>query len=181
MLRAACDTGDMPTDVTITDIQRLAASKAAYRELEPRVLAGEPWPLAVDFGTGPEASWGAREVLAHVAEMLPYWLGELERVLDGDGTTPVPFGRMPDDPIRLAMIERERTLPLRVLFARVDAGIDAWITRLASLSDDERARIGLHPRRGAMSVAGMPEVFVTGHLEDHASQLESILEAAGRS
>jgi len=35
------------------------------------VTAGEPWPLAEDYGTGPEASWGPREVLAHVEEMLP--------------------------------------------------------------------------------------------------------------
>ena len=169
----------MSTDATVSDLRRLAASKAAYRELEPRVAAGEPWALAEDFGTGPEASWGPREVAAHVTEMLPYWLGELERVLDGDGSTGVPFGRIPDDPVRLALIDRERTLPVRVLFARVDAGIDGWIARLASLSDEQRALVGIHPKRGEMTVADMPEVFVTGHLEDHIAQLETLLAARG--
>ena len=164
-------------DPIVSHVQRLAASKAAYRELEPRVSAREPWALADDFGTGPEASWGPREVVAHVAEMLPYWLGETERVLDGDGKTPVPFGRIPDDPVRLALIERERTLPLRVLFARIDADIDGWISRLSSLSGAQLALVGTHPKRGDMIVADMPEVFVTGHLEDHVRQLETILAA----
>lgn len=169
----------MTTDVAQTEIRRLAAAKVAYRDLWPRVAAREPWALADDYGTGPEASWGPREVLAHVAEMLPYWLGEAERVVDGDGRTPVPFGRMPDDPIRLGRIDRERTLPLRVLFDRIDEGIDGWIARLASLTEAERARVGIHPRRGEMTVADMPEVFVTGHVEDHVAQLESILADAG--
>ena len=37
------------------------------------------------------------ELLAHVAEMLPYWLGEVERILAGP-PEPVPFGRVGSDP-----------------------------------------------------------------------------------
>ena len=84
----------MTTPDITTELDRLATVRQAYADLAPRVSAGDPWPLATAFGTEPEASWGPREVLAHVVEMLPYWLGELERVVDGDGTTPVPFGRM---------------------------------------------------------------------------------------
>src|SRR4029079_8422601 len=62
-----------------TELDRLADARAAYARLRPRVIAGDPWPLAEDFGTGPEASWGPREVLAHVEEMLPYWLREPPR------------------------------------------------------------------------------------------------------
>ena len=62
--------------------ERLARARTTFAALRPRVVAGEPWPLADDFGAGPEASWGAREVLSHTAEMLPYWLGEMERVVD---------------------------------------------------------------------------------------------------
>ena len=36
--------------------------------------------------------WVAREVLAHTVEMLPYWLGEIERIIAGP-IEPVPFGR----------------------------------------------------------------------------------------
>ena len=160
------------------ELDRLADVRAAYAALAPRVIAGEPWPLAAAFGTEPEAAWGPREVLAHVEEMLPFWLGELERIADGPLPGPTPFGRIADAPIRLGLIERDRTLPLRVLFGRIEAGMRAWSDRLASLTAAERARIGLHPRLGEVSVDRMLERFVLGHAEDHVAQLEEIL---GRS
>ena len=168
----------MTTNDLSTDLDRIADLRATYDALAPRVIAGEPWPLAEDFGTGPEASWGPREVLAHLVEMLPFWLGELERVVDGDGTTPVPFGRIADDPSRLAMIERERTLPLLLLFERLDAGLAAWADRLPALTAADLAKVGLHPRNGEMAVAAMPDRFAIGHAEDHARQLEETLADA---
>ena len=159
-----------------TELDRLADARAAYARLRPRVIAGDPWPLAEDFGTGPEASWGPREVLAHVEEMLPYWLGELERIVDG-GPGPVPFGRVSEDPVRIGILARDRTLPLRVLFDRIDAGLAAWSARLEALSAEERARVGLHPRLGEMRVDRLPEQFVVGHAEGHIQQLEETLAA----
>lgn len=158
-----------------TELERIPAARRAYAELAPRVLAGEPWPLAEDYGTGPEASWGPREVLAHVQEMLPFWLGEMERVADGDGSEAIPFGRVADDALRLGIIERDRSLPLRVLFARIDAGLRDWAERLATLTASERERIGAHPRLGEMPAPAILERFVLGHAEDHLAQLDEIL------
>jgi DinB family protein len=160
-----------------TEIERLAAARRAYAALTPRVIAGGPWALAKDYGTGPEASWGPGEVLAHVAEMLPFWLGEMERVIDGAGTDPVPFGRTADDPLRVGVIGRDRSLPLRVLFSRVDGGLAAWGERLPTLTDSDRSRVGLHPRLGEMPAPAILEQFVVGHAEDHVSQLTDILAA----
>ncbi|MDF2734263.1 MAG: hypothetical protein K0S97_886 [Chloroflexota bacterium] len=168
-------TADLPSD-----LDRLADTRAAYAALASRVAAGEPWPLAEHFGTEPEASWGPREVLAHVAEMLPFWLGELERVVDGEGGAPVPFGRIADDASRIGLIARDRSLPLRVLFARIDAGLHGWMERLPTLTETDAARIGQHPRLGEMPVGAIAERFVIGHGEEHIVQLEGILAAAGR-
>lgn len=162
------------------DLDRLADTRAAYAALSDRVAAGEPWPLSTAFGTEPEASWGPREVLAHVAEMLPFWLGELERVVDGHGGEAVSFGRVAEDVSRIGLIARDRSLPLRVLFARIDAGLSAWLDRLPTLTDADRAKVGQHPRLGEMSVAGIADRFVIGHAEEHVDQLGSILAAAGR-
>lgn len=157
------------------DLDRIAAARRAYADLAPRVIDGEPWPLADDFGTGPEASWGPREVLAHVQEMLPFWFGEMERVAEGDGAAPVPFGRIADDTLRLGIIERDRTLPLRVLFGRIDTGLIVWADRIPTLTALEQARIGVHPRLGEMAAGSMLERFVIGHAEDHIAQLTDIL------
>ena len=161
------------------ELDRLGSVHAAFDGLQGRVARREPWPLASTFGTEPEASWGPREVLAHVAEMLPFWLGELERVVEGTpGGGPTAFGRLADDPIRIGSLERDRTLPLRVLFERIDAGLHTWMGRLDSLTDDERARPGLHPRLGEMPAGGILERFVLGHAEEHVAQLEAILTEA---
>lgn len=161
-----------------TDLERIAAARRAYADLAPRVMAGEPWPLATAFGTEPEASWGPREVLAHVEEMLPFWLGELERVVDAaTAPGPVPFGRVADDTARVAIIERDRSLPLGVLFGRIDVGLRDWADRLATLTEAEKARIGIHPRLGELPAPGILERFVLGHAEDHIAQLESVLAA----
>jgi DinB family protein len=158
-----------------TDIERIGAARHAYAELGPRLLDGPPWPLADDYGTGPEASWGPGEVLAHVEEMLPFWLGEMERVIDGPGPGPTPFGRTADDPIRIGVIGRDRSLPLRVLVDRVDGGFQMWEDRLGTLTDEERTRMGRHPRLGEMAAGDILERFVIGHAEDHIAQLTEIL------
>jgi hypothetical protein len=155
---------------------RLDTVHRAFEDLQGRVVAGEPWPLAETFGTEPEAAWGPREVLAHVAEMLPFWLGELERVVEGlPGGGATPFGRMSDDPIRIGSLARDRTLPLRVLFERIDTGLHAWMDRLGSLTDAERGRLGRHPSLGEMPASGILERFVLGHAEEHVAQLEGNL------
>jgi hypothetical protein len=160
-----------------SETERIAAARRGYAELEPRVIAGGPWPLAEDYGTGPEASWGPGEILAHVAEMLPFWLGEMERVIDAGGSAPVPFGRLADDPIRIGILGRDRSLPLRLLFARVDAGYEDWADRLSTLTDAERSRVGVHPRLGEMTAFAILERFVLGHGEEHVTQLTEQLAA----
>ena len=61
---------------------RLDAAAAALKDFTPAIAAGEPWPLTDVYGPGPESAWGPRELLAHVGEMLPFWLGEIELIVD---------------------------------------------------------------------------------------------------
>jgi hypothetical protein len=163
-----------------SEVIRLANARMTLGDMRPRVVAGEPWALAESYGTAPEAAWGPREVLAHVDEMLPYWLGELERIIDGPPPGPTPFGRTADDPVRIGLIGRERTLPLRVLFDRIDVGLRDWEERMASLTAAERTVVGLHPRLGEVEVERFLERFILGHLEEHVVQLEEILAARSR-
>jgi DinB superfamily len=155
---------------------RLRAAGAAIASLAPAVDAGRPWPLSDDFGTAPESHWGPPETLAHVAELLSFWSGEIERILDAssDGG-PVPFGRVADNPLRLGLIERDRSLPPRELFDRIEAGVARLAGRLARLSPEEGGRRGVHPTLGETTVTGIAERFIVGHLEEHAEQLQATL------
>lgn len=156
--------------------RRLAA--AALRLADFRsVLGTGSWALAERFDHAPEAAWGPREVLAHLGEILPYWLGEAERIVDMTAG-PEPFGRIATNDVRLAIIERDRTLPVRELVARVDDGVERWRGRWAELDVADRARRGLHPTLGELTVADVATRFVAGHLEDHLDQLATILADA---
>jgi hypothetical protein len=149
--------------------RRLAAAGTRVDSLAT-ALQGRAWPLAERFDHAPEASWGPRETLAHLEEMLTFWLGEAERLLEaGDDT--VTFGRVATDDVRLAIIERDRTLPVHELVARVHVGIERWRRRWAELDDASRARRGIHPTLGALTVADIATRFAVGHLEDHLDQL----------
>jgi hypothetical protein len=156
--------------------ERLRTAWTSFAALRPQVEAGDPWPLSDNFGTEPEASWGPRETLAHVEEMLPFWLGEIERILDGrppDGS--VSFGRVSTDEIRLAVIERDRTLPLRELFERSEESVARIARRLPELGEDDFGRRGEHPRLGPMTVGQIVDRFLCGHLEEHAAQLREVV------
>lgn len=154
---------------------RLDLAVAAMLHLQAAVEAAAPWGFAELYGTEAEASWGAPELLAHVDEMMPFWLGETERILDRPGPGPVPFGRVASDSVRIGIIGRDRTLPPRELFARLRADGARMAARLRDLTDAEAARVGLHPRLGTMTIADLVARFVTGHLEEHVEQLRAIL------
>jgi len=157
-----------------TLLARLEAATAALEATRPAIEAGSPWPLAATFDHSDEAHWGPPEVLAHLAEMVPYWLGEIERVLAG-APEPVPFGRVATDTVRLSVLERDRSLPPHELYDRTTSALERLERRLETLTQVELARRGLHPRAGEMTVAEMPDRFIIGHMAEHILQLEELV------
>ena len=112
--------------------------------------------------------WDRGQVLAHVAEMLPYWAHQAELVATGRQTQ---FGRVRSDPDRVAAIERDRREDPRRLLARVDEGVAAVLALLERLDAEALARTGRHQTLGEMTVAQLVDRFLVDHLEEHADQL----------
>jgi len=161
-------------------IARLDAARRRIRALGPAVVRGEPWRLSPDIGVGPEATWGPPEVLAHVAEMVPFWQGELERVLAIPESAPLPrFGRTAEDPLRIGVIARDRSLPAHELLARIEAGLDRLVLRLGQLTPREGERRAVHATRGEWSLVEFIDRFLVTHLEEHARQLDDLLRQPG--
>ena len=160
-------------------LERLRAASDDLAATRPAVEAGAPWPLAATFDTSEEADWGPPEVLAHVAEMGPFWLGEIERILAG-GPAPVPFGRVSTDTLRLGVLERDRSLPPRELYDRTTSALERLARRWPTLSPADLERVGLHPRLGEMTVAAIADRFIVSHVEEHARQLREVLERPAR-
>ncbi|HTK46128.1 MAG TPA: hypothetical protein VL749_12350 [Patescibacteria group bacterium] len=169
---------------TMTELaDRLEAAAVAIVELAPAIEAGEPWPLAEVYGPGPESAWGPREVLAHVGEMLPFWLGEIELVLAesgraGDGVEPPAFGRTEQDPLRIELIGRDRMFPARELIDRIDVEGARVARRLRHLREAETTTVGRHVTRGDLTTTDMAERFLVTHIEGHVTQLREILAVA---
>jgi len=170
MLRLACDTA------AVNELQeRLRSATESMLRLRDAVEAGEPWPLSASYGVEPESSWGPREVLAHVAEMIPFWLGEIDRIVSADAGAPVPFGRVATDPARIERIGKDRMLPIGELFERIGLASYGAMRVMGGLSEPDRARLGMHPRRGEMSVNDSFDQFIVHHLEEHVDQLREAL------
>jgi len=167
---------------TLTEIGgRIEAAASQLADRQPALEAGRPWPLSEHFGVEPEASWGPLETLAHVAEMIPYWMGQIAIILDADPAQPAPaFGRVQSDAVRIGLIERDRVLPPRELIARISGDAGRAARRLADLSAADGERIGVHPRSGDVTVAGIADQFIAGHLEEHIRQVDEILAATPR-
>ena len=158
---------------------RLDQSLEAMVELGPQLAAGEPWGIDGVVAPGPESSWGPREVLAHVSEMIPFWMGEIELILDaGGGSEPPAFGRLEADELRIAIITRDRAFPARELLGRVEAEARRVARRLRALGDEDAAALGRHVSRGDLAVREIAERFIVSHIEGHVTQLRETLAAA---
>lgn len=161
-------------------LARLSAAAARVEGQRGAVERGAPWPVGSLARGETEERWGPTEVLAHVAEMLPFWLGEMERVLAAAPGEVAAFGRTIDDQVRGLSVARDATLPPRELFDRIAAAVERYRRRLPTLTATDLARVGRHPARGDLGVPALLERFAVDHLEDHARQLEATL-AAGAS
>ena len=154
-------------------------------DMGPAIATGEPWPLTETYGPGPESEWGPREVLAHAAEMIPYWLGEIELIVDAGvdtkrvaaGTDAPGFGRLEADAIRVQIIGRDRAFPGRELLGRIDVEARRAAGRFRALSDAEAGYLGRHVTRGDLSIADIAERLLVGHLEGHVTQLRDLVAA----
>jgi DinB superfamily len=129
--------------------------------------------LPDDLLTDPDPDSGERwdrgQVLAHVAEMLPYWAQQAELVAAGRRRQ---FGRVRSDPDRVGAIERDRREDPQRLLGRMDEGVAVVLDLLDRLDAQALARTGHHQTLGEMTVAEIIDRFAVAHLEEHADQLD---------
>ena len=121
--------------------------------------------------------WEAGQVWAHIAEFVPYWHGQLEKVVSGSRGAPVPFGRTKTDAGRIGAIEENRNEPIAAHMAATHASLEALEGYVGRLSAANWAAVGMHPIRGEMSVEQILKTFAVDHLEEHADQLDGLSAA----
>jgi hypothetical protein len=91
---------------------------------------------------------------------------------------PRPFGRTRTDLARMGAIEADRSRPVSDLWPRIEGQLARLRTTLEGFTaDDWELRIS-HPTLGIMAMPAILDRFLVGHLEEHATQLEGLLEGA---
>jgi hypothetical protein len=143
--------------------------------LRRQAAGGRPEGLtAPDEPSGEQ--WEAGQVWAHMAEFVPYWIGEARLVIAAASEEAVPFGRVKTDPGRIAAIAERRAEPVGVLAAKTAADVRQLRSFLREVDRDPAnwSRVGLHSKLGAMTITQMVEEFLVGHLEEHLGQLDGL-------
>jgi DinB family protein len=158
----------MPSDRS----SRLRTAAERIRATVPKVP--DDARTSADPETGEQ--WDRGQVLAHVAEILPYWSEQIELVVERGGG--VPFGRVKSDPERNAAIERDRLVDTAELLRRMDQGLLGVLALLDRLDERALERTGTHERIGEMTAAAIADRFLVEHLEEHAEQLEEGVRAS---
>jgi hypothetical protein len=155
-------------------LPRLGAVEARLRTLSTTPLLAIRGHLTdADPGTGEQWEWG--QVWAHLAEFIPYWIAQAQQVIGAYHGEPVPFGRVKGDPERIAAIDRDRTVDVAALWARLDSHIAELRAFLGELPDSAWAAQGVHQTLGVMSMPHIVDEFLVGHLEQHAAQLDGLV------
>jgi hypothetical protein len=151
-------------------VQRL---RTAIETLTSRVQSQADLPL---YDAPAPEDWTIMRVLAHVAEILPYW-SQQARDVAARTENNLPFGRTAEDPDRIAWVENHARDTLADVLKRIDAGLDDAIRTMRSLPAEAwDGRTARHPRRGEMSIAQIFDDFVIAHAEEHLAQAQRTLD-----
>jgi uncharacterized damage-inducible protein DinB len=121
-----------------------------------------------------ENEWSAMQALGHMAEMIPYWLHHCRVLMAATGAPPT-FGRTPGSPERLAGVAHGAAAQPDALLGQLRQEVQAAAESIRKLSAAERAKRGVHPGRGEMTVSDVVESFIVGHAEEHLAQVHSAL------
>lgn len=128
-------------------------------------------------GDTPSAGeWSALQTIGHMVEMIPYWLKHCADIIAAAGA-PHRFGRGPDDPERLAGVERAATGDPAALMHQLRQEIQSAAATLRAMPADEYAQVGQHILRGDMTVEQIVEQLLVGHAEAHLEQVRAALGA----
>jgi hypothetical protein len=142
--------------------------------------AGSPAPGLTDPDEPSGERWEWGQVWAHLAEFVPYWTQQIRHVLDRPASEDLPaFGRTKSDPGRIAAIEADRDRPPAELMARLAHQLEELRAFTRGLSERDWGRKVRHSTLGVLDMPNVFEMFLMGHLEAHADQLDGLAAAGG--
>src|SRR5690242_20495651 len=141
--------------------------RAALAEIPPAALYTQP----------ASGGWTLMEDLAHVAEMLGYWSGEIDRFVRQPGAS---FGRVASNPERIRFIESHAHDSLEQITALLDQGQAAALALLRRLQPADLEISGQHVKFGEQTARRAIQEWLIDHLSEHVQQLKAIASGVAR-
>ncbi|MCO0600849.1 DinB family protein [Peribacillus butanolivorans] len=112
-----------------------------------------------------EEEWSIMQILSHIAEAIPYWLGEVETVVTTPGSK---WGRGLQDPARLAAVTDTEKLSVDEVLKQVDElkyKVESGLGKL-----DEETLSKESPHRNFAKFGNKPVSYIVDHfIDDHVS------------
>lgn len=139
-----------------------------YADLRATLAAIPPARLTIQPASG---GWTLMEDLAHVAEMLGYWSGEIDRFQRQPGAS---FGRVATNPERIRFIELHAHDTPEQMAALLESGSAAALALLRRLQPADLETVGQHVKFGAQTVRQAVQEWLIDHLAEHVTQLKAI-------
>jgi uncharacterized damage-inducible protein DinB len=163
----------MDNDSTETQAQRL---EQVLHQLE--IELQKPSAAQHFHHRAGESEWSAMQILGHMLEMIPYWLHYCQQIIAATADDQVKFGRGEDAPERLEGVESVANKSPQEVLPLLKKEITAATQMIRAMSPAERAKTGVHIRRGEITVADIVENFVVAHAEAHLGQIDQALQAS---
>lgn len=119
-----------------------------------------------------ENEWSIIQILSHISEAIPYWLGEIKHVTDLPGSK---WGRGLQDPARLAAVSDSENLSIKKVQEEVVGLKQKVEVGLAYLTEDQLRIESPHrnfQKFGNKPVSYIIDHFIEEHLEGHYGQIK---------
>jgi uncharacterized protein YoxC len=116
--------------------------------------------------------WSILQILSHLVEGVPYWLGEVERVVAEPGSS---WGRGLQDPARLEAVSDVGNLSVMDLFAEVGKLSQKVASGLQELDAETLKQENPHrnfSKFGNKPVSFIVDHFIEEHVAGHAKQIQ---------
>lgn len=116
-------------------------------------------------------AWSVQEVLSHVEEAIPYWIGEVVKVAN---RTSAEWGRTMQDATRLAAIARANDIPTADFLQKLEQTKATIRQSLLPLKEEELKieAPSRNPKFGTKPLTFIMDHFVIEHIETHIKQIQ---------
>ncbi|MFJ7745709.1 DinB family protein [Peribacillus sp. NPDC097295] len=119
-----------------------------------------------------EEEWSILQILSHLTEAIPYWLSEIETVVDAPGSK---WGRGLQDPARLAAVTDTEKLSVEDILKQTEELKQKVEDGLGKLDEETLSKKSPHrnfDKFGNKSVSYIVDHFIDEHIAGHYNQIK---------